>query len=320
MNWDTELMQPKRQSVWGFPAVANFILGGTGAGFYLLFSVYELQAGPLPGPQSGGAEILSPLLVCLGFLALTLEVGRPFRGVYLLSNLRRSWVSIEVLAGALFISFSIFNWLSPSPILHISASCAAIVFAVSQGFIVYRARAINAWNVPVIPFLFFSSALVMGGGLLLIVGGLQRSMIEGYAFMTIMISLMANIAAWGLYVWVPWDIQFLKITIFLRRPLSIFFVMGLGQILPFVMMGLTMLAEESMSAVAGYSVAVMAGLFILAGGASQKAVLIFGANSLRGVRMGVARENDLTKYEDIHSSVTGNVTERHNISAGSVKN
>jgi hypothetical protein len=82
----------------------------------------------------------------------------------------------------------------------------------------------SAWNVPVIPFLFFSSGLAMGGGVFLIVGGLQRSMIEGYALMTIMICLMADITAWGLYVWVPRDIQFRKATIFLRRTSSLFFV------------------------------------------------------------------------------------------------
>ena len=172
-----ELVRLKKERVWRWPAVANFLLGGTGAGFYLLSSVHQLwQAGSHPG----AAGIVSPLLVSLGFLSLTLEAGRPLRGVYLLSNLRNSWMSIEVLSGGLFVFSALADRLLPGFILHAVAACAAMGLIVSHGFIFYRSRAMTAWNLPVMPLIFFSSALVLGGGLLFIGSALTHETLKYY--------------------------------------------------------------------------------------------------------------------------------------------
>ncbi len=39
-----ELIKPSRQATWGWPAAANFILGGMGASFYLLSLFPTIQA------------------------------------------------------------------------------------------------------------------------------------------------------------------------------------------------------------------------------------------------------------------------------------
>ncbi len=313
-----ELIQPGKVKAWGWPAVANFVLAGSGAGFYLLVSFCQLVgAGSPSGTLSAPVGLLSSALVCLGFIAVSLEGGRPMRGIYLLSNLRRSWISVEILSGTLFVSAILVDRFFAHPMLHAAAACSAFSLIISHGSIIYRARAMSAWNVPAVPILFLSSALVMGGSVLLILGGLQGSMIGGYALMTIIICLIADITAWDLYIWFPRDMQFRKATIFLRRPLSLFFVMGLGQMLPLLIIGLAMPAAGSMSVVTMSPVAATAGLLMLAGGASQKAAIIFGANSLRAISMGVPRENDPKRHERIHPFVAEKVAERRNISAGS---
>ena len=47
------------------------------------------------------------------------------------------------------------------------AGVAAVVFVISQAYIIYRARGVTAWNVPIIPFVFTTSSFVTGGGILL---------------------------------------------------------------------------------------------------------------------------------------------------------
>ncbi len=75
--------QRTRQSVWGWPAVLNLTLGGTGAGFFYLLSYFlAILNGGIPV----GTGIVAAAFIALGFLALTLEMGGPFRGGYLLSH------------------------------------------------------------------------------------------------------------------------------------------------------------------------------------------------------------------------------------------
>jgi DMSO reductase anchor subunit len=288
-----ELLKPRKERAWGWPAVANFVLGGSGAGLYLivsftLFAGSESFSGLLPGP----VDLLPAALVGLGFLAVSLESGRPWRGTYLLSNLRGSWMSIEILSGAIFIAAAALDHFFSLPALKVAAACAALELVISHGFIFYRARAMTAWNVPIIPSLFFSSAVVLGGGVFLVVSGLQRSMVDAGVFKVVLVCVTADAIAWGLYIWLPRTIHFRKATAYLRRPFPLFAVMGLGHLLPLIL--LTWLAATSgESADDGIRplVIALAGFCMFAGGVAQKIVVVLGANFLRGVTMGARGDN-----------------------------
>ena len=300
-NMSVGLIRPKKERVWGWPAVANFLLGGTGAGFYLLSTVHQLWH---TGPQPGAAGMVSPLLVSLGFLSLTLEAGRPLRGVYLLSNLRNSWMSVEVLAGGLFIFAAFADWLFPRTVLHVTAACASMGLIVSHGFIFYRSRAMTAWNLPVIPLLFLSSALVLGGGLLFMGSALSDDTLAYYTQVIVLACLVADAAVWAGYLLGSHEKNFVKATGLLRRPLAVFLVSGVGHLLPLVMVTVLMMTTDAAAetAVRPFTMA-LAGLCMLIGGVSQKVILVLGANYLRGMEMG--RPGDHQQQEKTDQTLAG---------------
>jgi len=308
-------MEPKKQRVWGLPAVANFILGGAGAGLYLLSSLRLLtRAG------SGPEGPLAAALVSLGFLALTHEAGRPLRGIYLLSNLRSSWISIELFAGVLFMSAAILDWLFPLTVMRLLAVCGALLFIMSQGFVVYRARAITAWNVPMIPLLFLLSALAMGGGLLLLLSAIGHMPLEKGILTVLLIVLISDMAAWVLYLKRSHNTNFRKATEFLRRPLPGFLVIGVGAVFPLLMLIGLMVAGLSGGSGVQIILSAMTGLAILAGGVSQKIGIMLGAGYLREMLMGLSRDNAAVLKTGTGGVRDGSAAEDDRISSASVRN
>jgi phenylacetyl-CoA:acceptor oxidoreductase subunit 2 len=175
-----EIIRPTKQGVWGWPGVVNFILGGMAAGFYLLSSLTAiLQNGALGVSQPERFKLLAPVLTSLGFLALMIgtshikglivDASHPLRSRYLFRHLRRSWMSRETLASVTFILAAVLDWLFPHLALWVLASAAATGLMISHGFILYRVRAVTAWNVPLMPLLFLTSSFTTGSGLMLLV-------------------------------------------------------------------------------------------------------------------------------------------------------
>lgn len=160
-----ELIPPTRQRVWGVPAVLNFALGGLGAGFY---AAAALAAGLGASPAVTLASWLGPALVLAGFGAVAAEAGRPLRGARVLARVRTSWMSRELVLGAAFAGLALAGWIAPSAAQRSLAVAAAVAVAAAQGCLVRRARAVVAWDVPLMPLLFVASALVSGAGLLLV--------------------------------------------------------------------------------------------------------------------------------------------------------
>jgi DMSO reductase anchor subunit len=170
-----ELIKHRRFEVWGWQAFVNFTLGGMATGFYILIIAIDFILGDTPALlHSNTLKLIPPILVALGFLAVATEAGQPARGLYLIRNLRSSWMSRETVAGALFISATAADCFLPHIGLRILAIAAASGFLLSQGFIVYRACALPAWNVPIIPVYFISSSFSMGFGLWLLLGGFGK--------------------------------------------------------------------------------------------------------------------------------------------------
>lgn len=283
-----ELIPPTKQQVWKWPAVVNFTLGGMGTGFYLL--------GLLLGVQSGGVvqvalfKLLGPLLASLGFLALTTEAGRPMRGYNLFRHLRRSWMSRETLAATIFIPAAAADWLFPHPLLRALAAAGALALMISQGFIVYRARGVTAWNVSLMPPLFITSGFTTGSGLMLVLtlgrlhgspGGVSLPLLS-------LAAVILNLAVWLLYVRTP-DETFQRATGALRRQNALVLTVGLGHLLPALLLLIALPTSTAGATPLQSGAAVLAGLAILVGGASQKAGIILEAGYLRPIVLNMPR-------------------------------
>ena len=282
-----QIIQPKIQKIWGWPAVINFILGGMAAGFYLL-SIFMafLQGGILGISQPATFKNLAPLMVCLGLLALTTEAGRPLRSLYLFRHMRRSWMSSETLACAVFILSALLDWFFPHMYFSSVSVIAAIGLLVSQGAIVYRACAVTAWNVPMIPLLFVTSGFATGAGLLLLMVAVGKISLVRDIVVIALICVILNLVVWLLYLYRYNDKEFQKSTEAMRRPSTLIITAGIGHMLPLLLMLLCLLLI-----VLGLDIgdkhqditAAIAGLAIIVGGASQKSGIILQCGYLRGV-------------------------------------
>lgn len=287
-----EHIQPARYRVWGWPAVANFVMGGMASGFYMLGFLYAplWKGGAFNGPRADMFSLLPPLLIVLGLLLITFEAGRPLRGMYILGNLRSSWMSREVLFAILFVLSASINWIFPRPILYLLSVALVICYLMSQGYMVYRGRALAAWNVPLAPVLFLTSGLVSGCGLLLIVMSLSRLAISVQLLVTGLVCLVVNLLIYVLYAVLPLrSFDFREATADLRRPVSLMLILGMGHLVPaflLVMLLPTVGLSGMLSSHFQYLLLILAGLAIVGGGTFQKVLIILRGNSARSITMG----------------------------------
>ncbi len=189
------------QQTWGWPVVANFVLGGAGAGIYLVSFVKEVMQGEYFAlSKHFSTNLLGPVLAVLGFIALAIEAGHPLKGIHLFRGVQCSWLSRETTFWIIFVFFAVLDWFAPGPFFRIVSVLAALALMVSQGFILYQLRAIPAWNVPVILLFFISSGFVSGCGLLLLTGGLIRPLFSINFMLLVAIPLIANLVVWSVYL------------------------------------------------------------------------------------------------------------------------
>lgn len=272
-----ELIPPQRQALWRWPAVLNFFLGGLGAGFY---AIAALAGGLQPSAALQVASWLAPALVLAGFAAVAAEAGRPLRGPRVLLRVGSSWMSRELWIGGVFVVLAVAGLLAPLPVLRALAAAAAVLLALAQGFILRRARGIAAWDVPIVPPLFVTSALVSGAGLYLVgeatAGRVLPAALPGAA----LVLLAANLAAWVRYLtWSP-EASFVAAVRPLGRGRDRRIVLGAGHLAPFVLVAFAA-GRPALAAPA----LVLAGALMIAGQLHAKARLILSAGQLRPITL-----------------------------------
>lgn len=277
------LVQSIRQKIWGWPAVVNFLLGGMAGGFYLL--KYFLQDDfilNMGRTQQATFNLLPAILICIGFLTVGIETGRPSRGKYLLLHLQQSWMSREVLSGGLFIAFSAIDYLSPHFIFKVAALLAAVGFIWTQGMIVFAARAMTAWNIPIVPIYFVISGFTMGFGLLLLWTALIQAVPDLTLILICLCCLILNVCIWILYLYSKKDKEFYKATRRFRESLSLTISVGCGHLIPGIILLIVIFAD-----ILGFPNAFLnllcflAGATIICGIVYQKTHVILDANHLR---------------------------------------
>ncbi len=297
-----DLIPAQKQQVWKWPAIANFSCGGIGTGFYLIGLLVAL-----PGDGnwlqaltqgrddwvsslllSAVLKLLGPAVVGLGLLALTTEAGRPRRGLNLLRHWRHSWMSRETIAAGLFVLLPGLDWLWPNPALRALAALAAIALVLSQGLIVYHARGVIAWNTPLMPLLFATSALATGGGLMLIALTLSQLWLGLLPVSPIVIvTLLAgalNMTAWFAFLRTP-DRAFQQATAALRHRDAVAHIFGLGLLLPALLLSFAIIANPV--GPWGAAAIVVSGLALIAAGIRMKFSVVLEAGYLRAIALPV---------------------------------
>lgn len=269
----------RKQSVWGWPAVVNFSLGGIGTGLYVIGALLVRHGG-------GGTEAVTllklggPALVGVGLLTLTAEAGRPLRGANLLRNLGRSWMAREAVAAALFMMVAALDRFFPHPLLFAVALTAALVLMISQGFILFGARGVTAWNVGLLPALFVSGGLVGGYGLTTLLAGLGLVRLVEPWVLCGWVLAAANLALWLVYLYLPGE-DFRSATRLLRTPYWLGLLGGAGHLLPVLLLTGTTGAGGMRPAL----LLTLAGAGLLLGSLLPKVGIVQEAGYLRPIRL-----------------------------------
>jgi phenylacetyl-CoA:acceptor oxidoreductase 27-kDa subunit len=286
---------PQRQHTWHGLAVANFHLGPTGVGLYLLAVLAGWLQGPtaplldlahplasLAGWSFGTlgarhwAGLLGPALVAAGLLSVGAEAGRPLRGFNVLRNLHRSWMSRESAFAMAFIALALLDTLLvQSPLLQAVAALCGMGVALAQGLILAKAKGVPAWSVPAMPAHFIASALAYGCGALLVLVALHGDPIAepvGWAALGLTL-LLADLAVWRRYLRTPPRTETFRHSVaLLAQPLTRAGIEGLGHALP----ALLLLAAALLPVPAAWLLG-LAGACVLAGGLLERVALIVRA-------------------------------------------
>jgi DMSO reductase anchor subunit len=275
-----EMIPARRQTLWGWPAVANFVLGGLGAGFY---AVALLAAGFERSPGVTVASWAAPALVLAGFAAVAGEAGRPMRGPRVLARLWTSWMSRELLIGGAFVLLCAADLAFPLRLHRAQALAAALLLALAQGFIVRRSRGVTAWDVPIVPLLFLLSALLSGVGAALLVEAAGRRPVDPALPAIVLVLLVATSVAWARYLSWSSHESFARAIAPLREGYAAFLVAGAGHVLPLVLVGLALLVPLAAAPALG-----LAGALLIAGQVYAKARFILAAGQLRPITLAIA--------------------------------
>jgi DMSO reductase anchor subunit len=272
------MLPGQKQNVWQLPAVLNLTLGGMGAGYYLVTLLLILPPNPdwtQSLTQTTIFKLLGPALVSAGLLALTTEAGHPLHSIYLLTNLRNSWMSREALAGGIFILAAGLDWLIPNPVLQSLAALAGLTFIIAQGMMVWRASGVLTWNAPTVPWFFLTCGLATGVGLMLVVlAGFNANSWVPVPLVASIVAI-ANALVWTVYLNTPGE-AFQRGISPLRRMSQIALILGVGHLLPAALMIAVLAAPQPLATL-------IAGLALIAGGVMQKFTFAFEASAMRSV-------------------------------------
>lgn len=272
-----ELIPPRQQVLWGWPAVINFFLGGLGGGVY---AVAAAAAGFADSPAVSVAAWLGPALVLAGFIAVATEAGRPFRGPRVLARVGTSWMSRELWIGAAFVVLAGADLLSPHRLARVLAVVTALMLALAQGFILRRARAVPAWDVPIMPLVFVLSALISGAGLYLLIEMLAGR-VPGLPVLGGVVALLAaGLAGWVRYVTGSQQEEFCRAVLALSHPRAATIIVGSGYVAPCVLLILAAAVPALRLPALVLAGASMIGVQLYA-----KALLILAAGQLRSVTL-----------------------------------
>ncbi|MCX8119034.1 MAG: polysulfide reductase NrfD [Desulfobacterota bacterium] len=181
--------KPRRpQQEWKEIIALYLYLAGMGAGSFLVGLLIHWAGTPLNPLSTPSFELLGipvdltklpilwgPIMVSIGAPFLILDLGIKWRFMYACLNPRTSWVARGFIILSVFIVFGLFvlirallpaDWLKGTSPLWRIPEAIAFVFAfwtaLYTGILLKATKSVPLWNTPLLPLLFFTSALSTG--------------------------------------------------------------------------------------------------------------------------------------------------------------
>jgi formate-dependent nitrite reductase membrane component NrfD len=268
------------QKDWGLGELLAFYVGGVGAGLYVLSQFMNFVPGLIVGF----------VLVVFGKnIAHLISASRPANAFRALTRPGTSWIS----RGAYFILFfAIFGildiasragWIAGGgmggKLLSALAFISALLVMIYLGFLLSASRVIPLWNSPLLPAIFLSYSLTLGGALEAIlypITGTDYSIV----FLTKLLLLTISATLFLVLVHLMVMSSSSKAAkrsahLLLKGALKSTFVGGVlvaGLIVPFAITGISHLAQSSTGAWT-----VLAGILVLGGGFLYEKALLKAA-------------------------------------------
>jgi DMSO reductase anchor subunit len=217
--------------------------------------------------------------VLAGFVAVATEAGRPFRGVRVLTRGRTSWMSRELWLGGGFALGAALSLAVDGHGPRVLAAATALTLTLAQGQILRHARGVAAWAVPPMPAVFLTSALVSGGGLLLLLEAGRGRPSDPVLGLTLVV-LIVHVGVWSVFLNWSREPAFLEGV----RPLREASGGGESLVGSYLLPSLAVALAVAVPAL-GRPLAAAAGLLMVAGQVATKAALIRKAGQLRPITL-----------------------------------
>lgn len=265
----------KTQKWWGTLAAADFFLGGTGAGTFLL----AMYLGSVLG------MVIGWLAVAAGAIVLLIDLGRPGRFIRAGSRLGRSWISRGVFLTSLFLLFGFLRvtgqdngslpWGTSTDLglaIGVLAAIGGVGVMMYTGFLLSHSPAIPFWNTTLLPLLFAVYGLSCGAGVVMValsLGGgrpAYASLVQPASLWLLGVSLVLT---WVYLLTMASSTVAAResVRMLLRGPLWVEFLIGVtlvGLVAPLALVALVTLS--SAPAAAPSPVLALAGVLALVGG------------------------------------------------------
>jgi len=158
------------QTFWDWRAAMNWIFGGTGTGLAVVTGLVSWW-GLLEASHAPLLYLLSAVLVATGLFFVFLKIGRQMRFWRAATRWQSSWMTRELYVALVFFPSVLACLLAPGPLPFALASASAAAFLACQAMILYRARGIPAWRVPLMPWMIFATGLLEGTGAFALAAG-----------------------------------------------------------------------------------------------------------------------------------------------------
>lgn len=244
-----DIREPRLQKIWRLPAVTNFTLGSMGAAYFIWTWLDGVLAFGADAPERVGyAGAVAAFLIFAGFFALLFEAGNPVKSYLTLLNIRHSWMSRELWLALVFAILTGIGLFYPSFVVFWVSAVVAVLFIVSQAYIVFRSRAVLAWNTMSIVPLFTLTGLSSGFGLYLALGLRSETaslllLLGGATWTLCLAALLCYLFGFN-----NQDADFRSATRALRAPKALWVGAGVGLVAP-----LAILAVVTLGLVGSYS-------------------------------------------------------------------
>lgn len=188
------------QTFWDWRAAMNWCFGGTSSGLAVMAAVMALvglgNAAALPTVYG-----VAGVLMAIGLFFVFLKIGRKLRFWRAVSRPHSSWMSRELYVVAVFYPAVLASLLTRHWLAYAITGIAALTFLLCQAMILYKARGIPAWRVPLIPVMITATGLLEGFGLLLAFGASVVSVATGGVALSLIGLALIVVNAWLWYAY-----------------------------------------------------------------------------------------------------------------------